>query len=432
MLKKHMSTHFDSTLLECEICGLQFQFPEHLHQHSIIHTLQAPVGLAPPPPPPSAPQQQPQQPQQQPQQQQQQPPQQQQQPPPNNVTSSAANHHTPTHFGCNICEADFPNRESLQQHELSAHSSQGTGFRLNSCPECGEKFFLLGELKRHAHMHRLTLDGFDGFALPPNMTRTGKPKTFECPECHKFYSTYGNLKQHALTHDGTRPFECENCGKRFTTAGNLKQHRMKHLVDGKPHPCPVCGKRYSTAGNLKQHRMRHLKTRPFSCDLCGKSFSTAGILKQHAVVHTGIKMHRCMVCEKSFSSLGNLRQHELIHSRDHPTFSCLACNCWYTTAGNLKQHVAKKHGPNERLTSCPRCKRRYFILYDEGMPRIEDPNTNMWERICDTCNGSVNMNPNNVGPSLNDLSNNNLDPQKMMMQADVGQDNGPFKNPLCL
>ncbi|XP_014009210.2 gastrula zinc finger protein XlCGF57.1-like isoform X1 [Salmo salar] len=219
---------------------------------------------------------------------------------------------------CSFCRKRCTSTCKLKAHIRLCHSGKPC-----TCPVCGKTFKLKGYLSKHMRIH----------------TGVGE-KPFSCGDCGKSFNLKGNLKNHMLTHTGEKSFSCGDCGKRFIHKWNLRSHMLTHTGE-KPFSCSDCGKSFNQEGNLRNHKRTHTGGKPFSCGDCGKSFNQKGSLKKHELTHTGEKPFSCGDCGKSFYQKGNLRNHKLTHTGEKP-FSC-DCGKSFTQKSNLLTHVKKIH-----------------------------------------------------------------------------------------
>ncbi|XP_055793268.1 gastrula zinc finger protein XlCGF57.1-like isoform X2 [Salvelinus fontinalis] len=220
---------------------------------------------------------------------------------------------------CSFCRKRCTSTCQLKAHVRLCHSGKPC-----TCPVCSKTFKLKGYLSKHMRIH----------------TGVGE-RTFSCGDCGKSFNLKGNLKNHMLTHTGEKSFSCGDCGKSFIHKWNLRSHMLTHTGE-KPFSCSDCGKRFNQEGNLRNHKRTHTGGKPFSCDNCGKSFNQKGSLKKHTLTHTGEKPFSCADCGKGFNQKGNLRNHKLTHTGEKP-FSCDDCGKSFTQKSNLLTHVKKIH-----------------------------------------------------------------------------------------
>ncbi|XP_037933936.1 zinc finger protein 540-like [Teleopsis dalmanni] len=113
-----------------------------------------------------------------------------------------------------------------------------------------------------------------------------------CPDCGQGFNGIGNLKRHhRIVHERVKDFACRYCPLRFAKADTLKHHEMTHTGE-KPHQCMDCGKRFIQSVALKRHMKVHMDrsllpptVKKFECTICGKRFIQNYHLKRHMKVH---------------------------------------------------------------------------------------------------------------------------------------------------
>ena len=54
-------------------------------------------------------------------------------------------------------------------------------------------------------------------------SRDGKKRKHKCPECGQYFTRLHNLKSHLLTHSQEKPFICHECGHKFRRLHDLKR-----------------------------------------------------------------------------------------------------------------------------------------------------------------------------------------------------------------
>ncbi|XP_068561338.1 gastrula zinc finger protein XlCGF57.1-like [Cebidichthys violaceus] len=191
---------------------------------------------------------------------------------------------------------------SLNNDNISVSDSRcSAGEKLLSCSECGKRFFLMGDFKKHMRIHT-------------------REKTLICSVCNKSFSHSGALHVHMRCHTGEKPFSCSVCNKSFSRNGDLQVHMRCHTGE-KPFNCSVCNKSFSRNGDLQVHMRCHTGEKPFSCSVCNTSFTQSGHLQRHMVTHTGEKPFSCSVCDKRFVRNANLKVHMVIHTGENPLYA---------------------------------------------------------------------------------------------------------------
>jgi DNA-directed RNA polymerase subunit M/transcription elongation factor TFIIS len=57
-----------------------------------------------------------------------------------------------------------------------------------------------------------------------SISRDGKKRKHKCPECGQYFTRLHNLKSHLLTHSQEKPFICQECGHKFRRLHDLKRN----------------------------------------------------------------------------------------------------------------------------------------------------------------------------------------------------------------
>ena len=143
-----------------------------------------------------------------------------------------------------------------------------------------------------------------------------------CPNCGDSFDSLANLKDHLRTHSKGRPYTCSFCGEGFMQHSHHKEHERIHTGE-RPFLCKFegCLRRFSRNSYLRQHARIHTGEKKFSCDRCEKTFRQRSTLKNHRRVHTGEKPWRCPFdgCDQAFGHSSTRRAHMLsVHGKIIP------------------------------------------------------------------------------------------------------------------
>ncbi|CAB4008536.1 zinc finger OZF [Paramuricea clavata] len=280
---------------------------------------------------------------------------------------------------CNDCGEVFAQKNLLRRHQAVVHK----GIRPFSCKYCDKTFTQRGNLARHCRQAHAEKNATD--------SRLTKEK-FLCRRrgCNQTSFLSRELYiQHLQQHSGdTRIYSCENCSCVFSSAGNLSKHRKTFHgnnvtktnatqsvvapvtapvappeLEAKYH-CSQCQRPFQNHFQLNRHMRVHKEKKKelYKCDDCGKIFMTRSGLSKH------IRYLRCVV-KKEESSLpkesnaprpnippGNKPPKDLRSTREmrppraaretkvlretkveHP-FGCSTCGKNFTSAWYLKVH----------------------------------------------------------------------------------------------
>lgn len=205
ILAKHIKTHTDPTVYECDICKKRYRLLSKLRLHiRMRHTTEHRCAceicgkiLG---------------------------------------NSSTLKYHMKTHseerpFECSTCGKRFARDVYLKNHE------RFHGSRNHLCSVCSKAFYTINGLYKHLAIH----SGIRQHA---------------CPICNHSFTDSTNLRQHMVVHSNSRPFACEVCQKTFRDQIALRRHRKTHLGE-KPFVCPICSKCLTRLTHLKAHIARH-------------------------------------------------------------------------------------------------------------------------------------------------------------------------------
>ncbi|XP_031732023.1 zinc finger and SCAN domain-containing protein 12-like isoform X2 [Anarrhichthys ocellatus] len=116
-------------------------------------------------------------------------------------------------------------------------------------------------------------------------------KPLSCSECGKRFRLKKDLKKHMRVHTGERTFSCSVCDECFSQSGHLQVHMTFHTGE-KPFSCSVCNKSFSQRGHLQVHMRFHTGEKPFSCSVCNTAFSQKLFFTQWRFTETHENPHR--------------------------------------------------------------------------------------------------------------------------------------------
>ncbi len=246
-LNRHIRSHDDSRIHQCEICQKLFKDMSTLHKHK------------------------------------------------NSV------HATERKFKCVNCSASFKCRNSL-----GAHKKIHLGIKAHSCQICGKSFMTSVKVRRHMVSHSSDKD-FEcskckkKFNLKGNLNAHLRRheitrKSFQCDECKNSFLTNHDLWRHKILHKSPNIlYKCSTCMEGFRTRETLKAHSVIH-ASRKDHPCTICKASFSRKSELQRHTLRHSNQKPRKCEKCQETFRNRRTLKNHMFVHSNNRRFKCKIC----------------------------------------------------------------------------------------------------------------------------------------
>lgn len=138
-------------------------------------------------------------------------------------------------YECDICNKHFTNPRYLKIH-IKAHELPLEERKKFKCNICEAAFLTKVSLQHHILVH------------------TGE-MPYECEICKKRYKNKEGLKIHLLIHSGVKKFVCEVCGKAFALKNSLECHSRTHTGE-RPFQCNVCHQQFTQKSTLNTHRKR--------------------------------------------------------------------------------------------------------------------------------------------------------------------------------
>ncbi|XP_045507956.1 zinc finger protein 26-like [Colias croceus] len=287
------------------------------------------------------------------------------------------------HFECLECLKLFETFDSLNEHNISFHSSVTCGkcnktFETNldlslhdsrehryKCPECSHYQGTKEGLKKHEEeyhkCHVCTDCGKSCKGLERLRAHEERHRMkHSCPKCGKSYTTkdfYDRhvklclnnlLEPHPSRSSMDKSYICEKCDKAYSTQGGLRVHNRFAHGNAKPHECPECGKKFTAPSYLRVHMIKHTGEKNFKCNICNNRFVSKEALLYHTRRHTGEKPYSCKLCSERFVNASARAEH-IKFKHVGPTLMCEICSRKFVTSHFLKQHISRHHDPSSKL-----------------------------------------------------------------------------------
>ncbi|XP_056450199.1 zinc finger and BTB domain-containing protein 16-A [Gadus chalcogrammus] len=269
------------------------------------------------------------------------------------------------HERCNVCGAELPDNEAVEQHRkmhsgmktygcelcgkrfldslrLRMHLlSHSAGEKAIVCDQCGAQFQTEESLESHRHIH------------------TGSDMAIFCLLCGKRFQAQPALQQHMEVHAGVRSYICSECNRTFPSHTALKRHLRSHTAGDHPYECEFCGSCFRDESTLKGHKRIHTGEKPYECNGCGKKFSLKHQLETHYRVHTGEKPFECKLCHQRSRDYSAMIKHLRTHNGASP-YQCTICLEYCPSLSGMQKHM-KAHKP-EDVPSDWRIEKTYLYL----------------------------------------------------------------------
>ena len=164
----------------------------------------------------------------------------------------------PKEYKCDICKKDYSQYDDLDHHITEVH---GIGAR-HQCNICDAVFTRKETLESHYGLCK---------------SSSSKPKKFKCDLCDKQYSRQHDVDCHIKEVHCEVKFTCDICGDDYSTKSNLYRHiREVHSGPGEKYKCDYgfvnqkCQAYFNRKEHLDEHkkgghRKHHI---PYECDIC--------------------------------------------------------------------------------------------------------------------------------------------------------------------
>ncbi|XP_028839329.1 zinc finger and BTB domain-containing protein 16-A [Denticeps clupeoides] len=254
------------------------------------------------------------------------------------------------HERCNVCGAELPDNEAVEQHR-KLHS----GMKTYGCELCGKRFLDSLRLRMHLLSHSagdkaIVCDQCGAQfqkedALEAHrQIHTGSDMAIFCLLCGKRFQTQTALQQHMEVHAGVRSYICSECNRTFPNHTALKRHLRSHTGDH-PFECEFCGSCFRDESTLKGHKRIHTGEKPYECNGCGKKFSLKHQLETHYRVHTGEKPFECKLCHQRSRDYSAMIKHLRTHNGASP-YQCTICLEYCPSLSAMQKHM-KGHKPED-------------------------------------------------------------------------------------
>jgi uncharacterized Zn-finger protein len=245
------------------------------------------------------------------------------------ILGHIARHLNPAAFRCDVCNKNYADKVSLENH---LHSHKPIELRPFSCEKCSKSFAKNYQLVAHQIRH-----------IPE------EERKYMCPvkDCGKFFASKSILNTHERgVHQNAYQHICEICAKTFKSKMFYERHKTTvHLNIQTPKvQCQQCGAWLKHEESLRSHLRRHESGKnTYVCKICGKQAPNEEALRSHnRYVHQTERNHKCSVCEKAFKKAWNLREHMSMHTGE-VLYTCPYCPKTFNSSANMHSHKKKGH-----------------------------------------------------------------------------------------
>ena len=250
------------------------------------------------------------------------------------------------------------NSEKAKQKYHQEKVMKEDGKVMYRCLKCNDEFQLRVQLKEHRKVHTAKVKIYECDHCDKVFTEARKyyshlgfhNRLFECRVCGQRFSLLGNLRKHLSTHEGAPGQVCEVCGLQFSTPDLLHHHHQtQHQNDSVREykvECEYCGKKYVREEAYKQH----MSGAPYKCSLCEVSLGCETKLKIHVRSQHGRCV--CEFCGKSFKKNSLIHHIKVVHRE--ACVPCPHCPKKFTYRSKMLAHVDANHS-QEKKYKCGIC-----------------------------------------------------------------------------
>ncbi|XP_065345138.1 zinc finger protein 271-like [Cloeon dipterum] len=239
-------------------------------------------------------------------------------------------------YRCDECSREFTDKGKLIQHNKSKHGCY-------NCGECGKKFKVLYEFKKHVQDHIFTKGG-----VPLRGSKKKNNTKFNCELCKENNASFVQLQAHVLrSHDQDFQFlPCDCCSSIFYTEQLLRLHKELRNSE-EVQLCENCGSTFTTATEMRNHKKAciTITNKPVACKLCN-IFVHPNKMHTHMNWHVtqenpercqkcllilwssckhNCKLYRCEACQLSFNGYPKFLSHKRSHVSKDAMYYCNIC-----------------------------------------------------------------------------------------------------------
>ena len=243
---------------------------------------------------------------------------------------------------CHKCNLSFPDRISLDEHNLT-HKVQ-VKF---ACRLCNKKFPKLFFLLQHLEIkHNQTHKNYFQFVLEHEQLVGGESDV----------------------EDGQKDTKAENIEPLDDKIADIKHSEDNHeeleeedVETTETRACFVCGKSFETRVAVFMHLKENHSIHNRKCLKCNKTFNNRTELQKHFasahdidfVVDLSEQLVRCYICDVLLEDRVALSEHLPQHRKEG--FNCNMCDMKYTSGSSLRFHKRTVHWKLEGTRSCKVC-----------------------------------------------------------------------------
>ena len=239
------------------------------------------------------------------------------------------------HFGkrftCDICQATFKDRSTINQHMKKVHPEIQKEYSCETCPKVFKYHYSLEEHVRNQHNAEVISKGTSHANVSTQRSKklmTSASKAHKCTDCPMEFTSQLRLKKHvkkvhSRTGSGTmtsarslkirtgirsktvnssgKIFKCDSCLKEFTNRNSFRQH-VKATHQGLKHKCELCEATYTYKTHLQDHMNEKHLGKVLPCDLCQATFKARWAIRKHMKrAHPDVQNeYSCEQCPKVF------------------------------------------------------------------------------------------------------------------------------------
>ncbi|XP_043598343.1 zinc finger protein 423 homolog isoform X2 [Bombus pyrosoma] len=282
-------------------------------------------------------------------------------------------------FTCNQCTMKFSTLDSLRDHLISIHRTDGFSSTLMMCPLCGIPCASAAAYAEHyvlQHCENRRVDPLEVKSyIDSKMNGSNEAKS---PRNQKYREQTSSEPADLTNKHSTSTVSnytagtlfCGQCRAALKDFESFREHLARHLQadhrnDVIRHPCPKCEATFQDRENMLVHLTKHYLSqisKEYACGACKKLYPHPDLLQRHLLDSHAHHLYRCALCRDTFDSRVAIQVHFAVkHSQECSIYRCNACTVsnnenspgnapgegksFFRSESEMASHVRNVHAP---------------------------------------------------------------------------------------